>query len=173
MVNITLQQRIQRLLSVKVGKRLNQNQIALALKVSQPAVMKALKGLEGIIIQQDKETKRWSISLDINDHKMIQFKRTDNLRQIYESGLADFLDMKFAGACIILFGSYSKGEDSIGSDIDIAVVGRKEKSADFSEYERILERKIHISFYPSMKAVHKHLRENLCNGIVFSGGIEL
>ena len=171
-----LQQEILRLLFVKVGILLNQRQISNFLGVTQPAVMKALPALEKeklIKIYQDKETKRWSIELNRDNHKVMQLKRVDNLKQIYETGLADFLEKEFAGAAIILFGSYSRGEDIINSDIDFAVIGRKDKIIDITNYEKLLERKININFYISFKNIHKNLKENLCNGIVLSGGIEL
>ena len=171
-----LQQEILRLLFVKVGVSLNQRQIANLLKVSAPAVMKALPelGAEDLIkTKQDKETKRWSVELNRDNHEVMQLKRADNLKQIYESGLADFLEKEFAGATIILFGSYSRGEDIIGSDIDIAVVGRKDKKIDIEKYEKVLERDINLNFYDSFKGIHKHLKENLCNGILLTGGVEL
>lgn len=171
-----LQQEILRLLFIKSGMSLNQRGIARILDVSQPAVMKALPELEkkGLIkIQQDKESRRWSIELNRDDHKVMQLKRADNLKQIYESGLADFLEKEFAGANIILFGSYSRGEDTTTSDMDIAIIGRKEKSADLVKFDKMLERTIMLHFYDSFKDIHKHLKENLFNGIVLAGGIEL
>ena len=47
------------------------------------------------------------------------------------------------------------------------------KRIDLSEFDKTLERKININFYPSFKDIHKHLRENIFNGIVLVGGIEL
>ncbi len=171
-----LQQGILKLLFVKTGESLNQRQIAKFLDVSQPAVMKALPDLEKtdlIKIKQDKETKRWSIELNRENYKIIQLKRVDNLRLFYETGLVDFLEKEFAGATIILFGSYSRGEDIINSDIDIAIIGRKEKNINLTLYEEKFGRKININFYDSFKNIHKRLKENLCNGIVFAGGVEL
>ncbi|MFH0929085.1 MAG: nucleotidyltransferase domain-containing protein [Candidatus Aenigmatarchaeota archaeon] len=180
MVNIykirltVLQQKILRLLFVKAGTSLNQRQIANLLGVSQPAVMKSLPGMEGMVrSSQDKTTKRWSVELNRDDHRAMQMKRADNLMLIYETGLADFLEREFAGATLILFGSYSRGEDTMNSDVDVAVIGRKGKKTDLAAYERALERKINLNFYDSLRSVHKNLRENLCNGIVISGGVEL
>lgn len=171
-----LQQEIIRLFFIKAGKDLNQRRIANYLKVSQTAVAKALPFLEEqklIKIEQDIESKRWSVELNRDNYKTMQLKRIDNLRQIYESGLADFLEQKFAGATIILFGSYSKGEDTLTSDIDIAVVGRKSKEAVFTDFNKMLEREIRINFYDSFKRIHRNLKENLFNGFILSGGVEL
>ena len=171
-----LQQEILRLLFVKAGASLNQRQIAKFLNVSPPAVRKALPDLEEeslIKIKQDKETKRWTIELKRDHHRVMQLKRADNLKLIYEIGLADFLEKEFAGANIVLFGSYSRGDDTETSDIDIAVIGRKDKMIDISKYEKLLERTININFYESWKTIHRNLKENLCNGIVLVGGVEL
>lgn len=171
-----LQKGILRLLYVKVGVSLNQRQTAKILGVTQPAVMKALPELKKedlITIDQDKESKRWSIELNRDNYKVMQFKRADNLAQIYESELADYLEREFAGATIILFGSYSRGEDTINSDIDIAIIGRKEKKVDLLKFEKLLERKININFYESFEKIHKNLKENLFNGIVLFGGVKL
>ena len=182
MVNIyelrltNLQQKILRLLFVKAGISLNALNIAKILGVSQPAVMKSLPYLEKenlIKIQQDKESKRWSIELNGENYKVMQLKRADNLKLIYESGLADFLEKEFAGATIILFGSYSRGDDTIKSDIDFAVIGRKDKLIDLEKFEKIFEREININFYESFKNIHKNLKENLFNGIILAGGIRL
>jgi len=182
MVNIyelkltNLQQQILRLLFVKAGTALNQRQISRVLSVSQPAVMKALPFLQKeklVSLEQDKDSKRWAISLNRDNNKIMQLKRADNLKLIYESGLFDYLEKEFAGAVIILFGSYARGEDTLASDIDFAVVGRKEKTVNLTRFENAFERKININFYDSFKVIHKHLRENLFNGIVLAGGIEL
>lgn len=182
MVNIyeleltNLQQVILRLLFVKAGTSLNQRQIAKKLGVSPPAVMKALPFLEKknlIKVHQDTESKRWSVELNRENHKAMQLKKVDNLKQIYETGLADALEEAFAGATIILFGSYSRGDDTDNSDIDIAIIGRKEKKIDLSAFENIHERPININFYESWQKIHKNLKENLFNGIVLTGGVEL
>ena len=171
-----LQQEILRLLLIRAGVQLNQRSIAKILGVSAPAVMKAIPGLERtslIKVTQDKESRRWSIELNRDNMRVMQIKRADNLRLMYECGLFDFLEKEFAGATIILFGSYSRGEDIKNSDIDVAVIGRKEKQIDLEKFEKILERKININYYASFVGIHKHLKENLCNGIVLSGGIQL
>jgi predicted nucleotidyltransferase len=182
MVNIyelkltNLQQRILRLLFVNSGRELNALNIAKSLSVSQPAVSKSLPLLikeNYILAEKDKGSGRYSIKLNQENHIAMQLKMVDNLKLIYESGFADFLEKEFAGATIILFGSYSRGEDTIHSDLDIAIIGRKDKLLDLRKFEEILEREININFYESFKDIHKNLKENLFNGIVLYGGIEI
>lgn len=172
----SLQEEILRVLFKKSGNSLNQRQVAKALGVTPPAVLKSLPVLEKldyILMKKDKETKRLSIELNKRNHRIMQLKKIDNLKQIYTSGLADYLEKEFAGATIILFGSYSRGDDLINSDIDLAVIGRKEKEVDLVSYEKILERKININFYESFEKIHKNLKENLANGIILVGGFQL
>lgn len=169
-----LQLEILRFLFVKAGTSFNARVMAKALSVSQTAVSKALPLLEKEeLVKIEKRSGRWSIKLNIDNPKVIALKRAENLKMFCESGAISFLEDKLPGATIILFGSYSRGDDTITSDIDIAVIGRKEKNLVLAHFENILERKINLNFYPSLKEVRKELRENLCNGIVLSGGIEL
>src|SRR3989344_230937 len=182
MVNIykqkltNLQQEILRLLFIKSGKPLNAHNISKILGVSQPAVSKSLPLIEKenlIKISKDKESKRLSIELNRNNHYVTWLKRADNIKQLYESGLVQFLYDNFHSSTIILFGSYAFGEDTITSDIDLAVIDSKEKDINLEKFEKILEREININYYKDFKGIHKNLLNNILNGIVLKGSIEL
>ncbi|HLC95967.1 MAG TPA: nucleotidyltransferase domain-containing protein [Candidatus Nanoarchaeia archaeon] len=171
-----LQLEIVRFLSIKAGQDFNLRKVAQALAVSPTAVSNVLEDLEKdsyISVKKSNTMNLMSIQLNRDNKKAIEFKRTENLRLIYDSGLADFLYELFPGCAIILFGSYSRGEDVYGSDIDVAVVGMDEKRMELKKYESLLERKISINFYKSWAKIHTHLKENIINGITLSGGIEL
>jgi len=178
-----LQQEILRLLFVKAGTSLNHNGIARFLEVSPPAVRKALPRLEKenlIRITQDKISRRWAVELNRENYRVMQLKRADNFRQIYESGLADFLFNEFPGCTAVIFGSYSLGEDVFfgenderNSDIDIAIIGTTGKELDLKEYNKLLERNVSVNFYKSWQEIHKQLKESILKGITLSGGIEL
>ena len=170
-----LQNEIFNLFCIKAGESLNKRQISKLLKVSPTAVAKSLPLLEkeGLIrVNKGKEINLDYVELDRNQRTML-LKRTENLKLMYQSGLLEFLEEKFPGTTIILFGSYSRGEDTIKSDIDIAIIEGKEKDVDLKKYDETLEREIRINFYPSFKEIHKYLRENIFNGIVLAGGIKL
>ncbi|MFH1500403.1 MAG: nucleotidyltransferase domain-containing protein [archaeon] len=171
-----LQNEIFRLLCIKSGEQLNQRGIAEKLRVSPTAIAKALKDLEkeGLVLnKRERKINLNIVELNMEDKGVIELKRVENLKMLYESGLVQCLDDTFPGAVIILFGSYSYGEDTINSDIDIAVIGCNEKELDLDKFEALLEREIRINFYEGFKKIHKHLRNNLFNGIVLKGGIEL
>ncbi|HJX05638.1 MAG TPA: nucleotidyltransferase domain-containing protein [Candidatus Nanoarchaeia archaeon] len=171
-----LQQRIMRLFFIKAGMSLNAQAIARNLEVSPPAVLKALPLLEkeGMLsIKKDKESKRWSIELNRDDHKLTWLKRADNMKQVYESGLAQYFYDAMPEATIMLFGSYSFGEDTVSSDIDIAIIGAKHKELELKEYEKKLERRIIINYYKSFKEIDRHLLNNILNGITLKGAVDL
>lgn len=170
-----LQLEIFRMLCIKGGDKLNKRQIAKLLKVSPTAVAKALHLLEKeeLVKISKQERNISSVWLNRENRRTLLLKRVENLKMIYESGLLEFLEENFPGSAIILFGSYSRGDDVLKSDIDIAIIKAKEKSIDLSVFEKKLERKINLNFYSSFKDMHKEFRENLCNGIVLSGGVEL
>lgn len=153
----------------------NGRALARKLGSSATAISKSIKKLEkeNLILVNRDETKRLSIKLNRDNKRVFELKRVENLKLTYESGLIDFLEDKFPGALIILFGSYSRGEDISNSDIDIAIIGVKEKEVDLSKYEKIFKREIFLHYYKNIKDIHKNLKESILSGIVFVGGIEL
>jgi len=162
------------LLCSRAGEKLSQREIAIKINVSPTAVANALVNLkEGGLVKVEKVKNINFVSFNRDEKKALELKRVENLKNIYLSKLSDYLEVQFAGAAIIIFGSYSLGEDTTYSDIDLAVIGRKEKIVNLEKFEKILNRKININFYNSFKNIHKHLLNNILNGIVFAGNVEL
>ncbi len=170
----TLQREIILLLCKRSGEKLSQREIAKELKVSPTAIGNSLSLLNKSNLIKIEKTKTINfIQLNRDEKKAIEFKRIENLRNVYLSGLSDYLENELAGSTIILFGSYALGEDTVRSDIDIAVIERKGKQLHLAEYEKILHRKININFYNSWKDIHRHLKNNILNGIILHGSVEL
>ena len=133
-----LQNEILSLLSIKAGAKLSKREISIYLEVSPTAIAKALKDLKevNLIVELNEKRINFSeISLNRDNNDSILFKKLENLRLILNSSLIDFLEEKFPGTTIILFGSYYRGEDLINSDIDIAIIGSKEKSVDLEAFQ--------------------------------------
>ena len=169
----SLQCEIFSLLCFRAGEKLNQLAIANLLKVSPTAVGKALPGL---VKEQMVKLEKGNINfvqLNRDDRRVVMLKRVENLRFIYESGLPVFLEESFPGCAVVLFGSYSRGEDSVKSDIDIAVVGTKGRSVDLSGYEKKLGKTIRINFYASFNDIHIDLKSSIVSGITLAGVIRL
>jgi predicted nucleotidyltransferase len=171
-----LQEEIFTLLSAKSGEKLNQREISKLLKVSPTAIGNALVELEKekiIIIERQGKINLSLVFLNRESSEVIFMKRIENIRMIYQSGLYDKLFNSFPGTTIFLFGSYSQGGDVIKSDIDIAIIGNKERNINLEEYEKLLEREINVEFYDSWKIIPKNLKNNILNGVILSGSVDL
>ncbi len=169
-----LEQEIFSLLCLKAGEKLSQRDIAKLLKVSPTAVANSMKKLKDRnLIRIDKTKIINFISFNGGDKKATEMKRVENLKNIYLSGLSDYLEQMLPGGTIILFGSYSRGEDVFTSDIDITVIERGDKILDLEKYEKLLNRKININFYNSWSEINKNLKNNILSGILLHGAISL
>ena len=90
-----LQNRIFRLLCVRVGGVVNQRAVAKILGVSPTAVAKAIPLLkeEGLIrVESDSVMNLMSIELDRDSEVAVSMKRVENLKMLYESELVGFLE---------------------------------------------------------------------------------
>ncbi len=158
----------------RAGERLSQREIARILDVSPTAVANSVRELKerGLLRIEKIKTINF-ISLNRDEQRAIELKRAENLRNAYGSGLSDYLHNALPGGTISLFGSYSRGEDTETSDIDIAVIGRGQKNLDMGRYQEALRRKINVNFYDSWGKIHRHLRNNILNGIILHGSVEI
>lgn len=171
----SLQNQIFRLMCIKSGQKLNQREIARHLTVTPTGIAKALINLEKNLLIKVEKNKIMNLNLiSLNRiQKTLKLKQLENLKQLYELELTEYLEEKYPGTIIILFGSFAKGEDTTKSDIDIAIIGSKNKNINLENFEKKLERQININTYNSIKEINKELKENLYNGIILAGGIEL
>src|SRR3989338_10887466 len=103
-----LQNEVFRLLCIKAGEKISQRQAAILLNVSPTAIAKAIPLMEKdslIKVHRDKKMNLNFIELNRDEPRSLEFKRAENLKLIFEFGLSDFLEEKFPGCTIILFGS--------------------------------------------------------------------
>lgn len=121
---------------------------------------------------QKKGSRKFPVFRALIDYPEFKSKKMIyNLNSIYESGLPNFIKDKLSPKCIVLFGSYRRGEDFEDSDIDIFIECREEK-IDLSNYEKILKRKIQLHFKEKFSNYPKELKNNIINGIVLGGFLE-
>ncbi|MBM3234084.1 winged helix-turn-helix transcriptional regulator [Candidatus Pacearchaeota archaeon] len=173
MKNTDTKEKILELLFDFPTARFHVREISRKLKISAPAVSKALKELENHELIKIEKNFLYEIKANSGNDDFKNLKRVSNLKKIYLSGLSHFLSEKFPLSTIILFGSYSRGEDIENSDIDIAVIGSKEREISLEKYEKLVQRKINLQFYPSLKNIEINLKSNILNGITLKGGIDL
>lgn len=98
-------------------------------------------------------------------------KKVSNLQNILDSNLISFLEKECSPRCIVLFGSYARGEDTEESDIDLFLETKAEK-LNLEQFERKLGRKIELHFKEKFQSYPPELKNNLINGIVLSGFLE-
>ncbi len=172
-----LQYELFRFLCVQTGQSFNVRGIARHLEKSPTAVSKALEVLkkDGIVNVEEYKGKANILSIELNrdSKKVIRLKKAENLKFIYESGLVEFLEEELPATTIVLFGSYSKGEDLIESDIDIAVIGSKEKKIKLTKFDKALQRIIFLHLFEDLNKIDKNLKQNIINGIILKGNLEI
>ena len=136
--------------------------IANKCKISRSTVQYYLKRLrsEGIISENNQWIDNWQNRL----------KKTNYyLEKIASSGIIDYLEKELGASCIILFGSFRKGESIKSSDIDLFVECAREKKIDLKKYENKLGHKIQLFTKPKVTLLPKRLLNNVVNGIKLKG----
>jgi predicted nucleotidyltransferase len=146
-------------------------------KIAHTSVKKILKELikEKIIIEKNEKRGKRIFPVfysNLNYERFKIIKKINNLKDIYESGLISKIENEFMPKAIVLFGSYCFGEDIEESDIDLFVEA-KEKKIDLKKFEKKLKRKINLFFKQNFNKISSGLKENIINGIVLQGAIEL
>jgi predicted nucleotidyltransferase len=127
------------------------------------------------IITKTKITKQSRIfpvyKANIESKEFRRYKKLYNYMSITDSGLIEHLEETVMPKCIVLFGSYERGEDSEESDIDL-FTETKETELKLDRFEKILSRKIQLHFNPNFKNYPTELKNNIANGTVLNGYLE-
>lgn len=133
----------------------------------------------GGFIYVEKLIKIWRIRAN---RESLVYKRNKilyNLNFIYQSGLVEFLNQVYNNPrCIVVFGSFRRGEDISNSDIDIAIERDDVKEykilglRELSEFEKQIGRRIQIHEF-NKNNVDLHVFNNIANGIVLIGFLEV
>ena len=130
-----------------------------------------LKELEkNNFIKHEKVGVYKAYKANFNDENFKFYKKLFNLTTLKECGLINELEKQLSPDVIILFGSYSKGEDIENSDIDIFALA-KEKAMDLKKYEKSLGRNIQLFFSEDLNKLPKELFNNILNGVILNGFI--
>lgn len=156
-------------------------ELAKAAQVSKSTASRIIHGLkeDGLVTVEDKGII-YRIRANRDNPQFVNGKIAHNLKYLFESGLVGFLDKYYKRPrAIVLFGSYRKGEDISTSDIDIAIESDGEieletdRPAGIEEFERHFPgRKLQIHLF-NRKKVDINLFNNIANGIVLSGFLEV
>ena len=105
-----------------------------------------------------------------DNEKFIGLKRSLNLNSLYSTGLISAIENFYSTPrCIVLFGSFARGEDTIKSDIDIAVETNLKDLPELGIYENQLKRKVSLHLIRDVTKENANFINSLANGIILSG----
>lgn len=155
--------------------KLRVRQIERELGMSLPSVIRSVNDL----VKEDilKKVNIGNVVFYTSNRGSSEFvfeKKLFNIRSIHRAGLVEFLIEELGNPQIALFGSYSKGEDQEGSDIDLYVETLSKKEISLERFERALKRKIQLFRFQRIdKLGNPHLANNILNGIILNGFVEV
>ncbi|MBI2576797.1 nucleotidyltransferase domain-containing protein [Candidatus Woesearchaeota archaeon] len=163
------QKRIVRLFFEEPSRNFGIREIAKLAKVPKTSVSRHLKELlkEGLITRGKEGYSGNGANPFFKVCKKIYF-----LEESAKSGIIEFLQEKLYPRCIVVFGSFAKGEYVKSSDIDLFVQA-KEKGIDLSRFEKRLNHKVSLFFEESFENISDELFNNIINGIKLGGYIKL
>lgn len=145
------------------------------LKLPLPSVIRYCKELEkGSILMITKTENVVFYTANLTGEKYLLEKKLHNIKKIYESGIIEYLKVELSNPVIILFGSFSKGEDIESSDIDLYVETQSNKKLNFDKFKKILQREIQMLIHKKISEItNTHLANNIINGIILNNYIEV
>lgn len=173
--NINVKEQIRGFFFMNPTAKVRVRQLERKLNLPLPSIIRYCKELkdEGIIKPLVNENVVF-YSADRANKVFLLEKKIFNLRQIYYSGLIEYLIHDLSNPTVFLFGSYSKGEDTEESDVDLYIETPSKEEIDVSKFEESIRRKIQIFKFKSIKSVGNiHLANNIINGISLNGYIEV
>lgn len=175
MITKNTKQIIKEYFFVNPTDKLRVREIERILKLSLPSVIRYCKELkkEGILTTI-KIGKITFYTSDRSNKNFILEKKLYNIKSFYKSGLIELLKIELSNPVIIVFGSYSKGEDIENSDIDLYIQTPSKKKINFEKAEKILKRKIQVFKHKEISEIKNiNLSNNIINGIILNGYIEV
>ncbi len=153
-------------------------EIARLTKINHTTVRQVLNKLVKDELLTSKKEKLFVSYKSIISRKYLNLKLFYNLEKLRESKIIEDLERYYDYPVIILFGSYVKGMDTKNSDIDICIISNINKEFNTGKYTNLLNREVSIHNFTTKKwgeAINKnpHLVNNICNGLVLSGELEV
>jgi len=160
---------------VNPSSKMRLREIERTLKIPLPSVIRYCRELknEGVLTTIKIGDVVFYTAARTNENFLLE-KKLYNIKSLYSSGLINFLKTELSNPPIILFGSYSRGEDLENSDIDLYVETPSKKELNLEKFEKILKRKIQIFRHASLNEIRNpNLANNIINGIILNNYIEV
>ena len=191
----TARARILNILFTFPDKEFSLSDLATEARVAKANIGKILGEFHNFgLIEISKLNVIWRIKANNLNPAFIKLKIPHNLSLIYDSGIVEFLNEYYGNTkAIVLFGSFRKGDDISGSDIDLAVeteglplnykqnytvveFGKLARNPDEAEnvkkLQSVLKRNIQVHVF-NRKGIDINVFNNIANGIVLDGFLEV
>jgi len=160
------------------NKKFSIRELSRILKINHTTVRQHLNKLvkEGLLSL--KKEGIYSFYRLVINKKTLNLKLYYNLEKIRKSRIIEDLERDFDFPIIVLFGSYATAMDDLTSDIDLCLISNIKKEFSTEKYEKKLNRKVSIhkfnkASWEKAKKLNPTLINNICNGIVLSGELEV
>ena len=160
------------------NRRFSIRELSRILKINHTTVRQYLNQLvkEGFL--SSRKEGLYSFYQLILSKKTLNLKLYYNLEKIRNSNIVEDLEKMYDLPVIVLFGSYASARDTTDSDIDICLISNVNKDFPIEKYEKNLNRKISMhkfskNLWDKAKKSNSNLINNICNGIVLSGELEV
>ena len=150
-------------------------EVAELVGLSPAGAMKVLNKLEKEeLLKRKKSRVTTQYTANVENEEFLMLKKLYNLYNIRASGLLEELTIFYnSPEAVVLFGSYVRGEDIGKSDVDLAIVTKKERHPDLRKYEEEIGRHINLHLIKNIDAKDPEFVNALANGIVLSGYIKV
>ena len=90
------------------------------------------------------------------------------IQKMIKTGMIDYIAKYLNPSCIILFGSFRKGESDKDSDIDLFIEATK-KTIDLTKFEKKIGHDIQLFIESDINKLPERLFNNVINGIKLKG----
>ena len=155
-------------------------ELARKLKKSPTTISRYLREFEKKgILKSESKFNHLLFKASSEKEEFRQLRLNYNLKKIKESGIVDFLIGEFnEPKAVVLFGSFSKGENVKASDIDLLLITPLKKEVNIEKFESELGHKVQLFLFSNkelekMKEKNKELLNSFINGITLHGFIEV
>ncbi|MBI5797898.1 nucleotidyltransferase domain-containing protein [Candidatus Woesearchaeota archaeon] len=158
-------------------------QIARETKCSTTAISEAMRTLESKgIIKIEKTPLTKNIKANLESPEYYFYKKLCNLFFLKQYHVVETLQKIFNNPkTIVLFGSFSRGEDMEKSDIDILIIANDKRTksheqtdkTSFAFTEDIYNRKLNLHILPSLEKSSPEFKNTVANGIVLYGYLKV
>ncbi len=137
-------------------------------------VMKYLKDfVKNKLVIKRKSKGKYSFYEANRLSRLFRYEKSEILvKKILKSGLIDFLEKELSPKVIVLFGSVRKGTYHKSSDVDL-FVQTDYKRLDLRKFNKQIGFEVKLFFEKNIKKLSKGLIENIYDGLVISGKLEV